>query len=763
MMNRRQVLGIEAPRCGLPEGYLPDVVVHTHDGRRLRFWSDLVRGKTVLVHCVSVRGDAAYPVTANLARVQVELGERMGRDVFFYSLSTDPEHDTPRVLRRFAAAHGAGPGWLFLTSELETMELLRARLFVHAAGSGEADDGSEHGAEHGTEDGAGDGAALERDCSRGLLRYGNAAVGLWGSVPAKADPAQIAERIGWLAPRAPSAGPPRRRGPLPLAGAALLLALTAPAGLAQHPHPQPLLPLSCQQTAGNVTTVVTGESIFPPSRPFVDPPGTNLLPTVYTNLFDSLGQEIPNTLPSTPTVFYNLHDGAPEVTRINPMSPTDDLDALWNRLAEVAGRGGPRDPIEERLARAAIANGIDILEGNPVRNRAYSGMPLLHYTGPLKIKQVQPVRDAQGTVVGGNVDVHQVWYDNHFESDTGLLDLSLVAKVPWTVTYTVDVLSRGEDDFSPYVMYWNLIPADAPPPAVPPPPCEPPAPSPAGKVPGAGMDQTFFPLREGTRTGLRIKMAPGEYYKLIYTWGWRVHPPRIQVMDDANAVVAGKTLAQWEIDTFGADPRASEEAKLKAIDQIGDLSPAKTMWRALGAARDAAAAGDWRRVGSFAAQGRDAFQDWKERTQLPRGVDLDREADLTLFYVNNTIYGEFTDGGLVNFPSWQTRGAQLKVTLVNGDYYQRGYLNVDFGGGRGWENQFKSSVKVGGSGCWFTFGRNYWWINTASPIVLPAAGRQPYQPAVHRVEITYNYDPSRRLRFYQFDPMHHDVAIFSIH
>jgi cytochrome oxidase Cu insertion factor (SCO1/SenC/PrrC family) len=756
MMNRRELLGIaaEEPRCALPASYFPDVVVHTHDGRRARFWSDLVRGKTVLLHFMSVR-DAAYPTTANLARVQELLGERMGRDVFLYSLTIDPEHDTPQALRRFAAAHGAGPGWVFLTGEPAAMELLRARLFVHAA---EAEAPNTEAAGH-----AGHGAAAAMDCSRGLLRYGNAAVGLWGSVPAKADPAWIAERIAWLTPRAPAAGPPRRRGPLPLAGAALLLALAATAGLAQHPHQQPKLKPTCQTTAGNVTTVVTGESLFPPSFPFVDPPGTNLLPTVYTNLFDSLGREIPNTLPSTPTIPYNLHDGTPEVTQINPISPTDDLQALWSRLGDMAGRGGPRDPVEERLVQEAIATGIDILEGNPVRNRAYSGLPLLHYTGPLKIKQVEPVFDAQGKAVGGNVDVHQVWYDNHFESDTGLLDVSQIGDVPWTVTYTIDVLSRGEDDFSPYTMYWDLVPPNAPPPVPPPAPCVPPAPPPAGKQPGFGMDQTFFPLQEGTRTVIKIKMAPAEYYKLIYTWGWRMHPPRVQVMDDANGKVAGKTLAEWEIETFGADPRASEEAKLEAIEQIGDLSPAKKMWQALRDARDAAAARDWRRVGALAAKGREAFQDWKERNQLPAGVDMDREADLTLFYVNNTIYGEFTDGGLTNFPSWQTRGAQLKVTLINGDYYQRGYLNVDFGGGRGWENQYKSSVKVAGSGCWFTFGRNYWWINTATPVMLQPATRKPYQATVQKVHITFNFDPGRRLRFYQFDPLHHDVAVFSVH
>jgi hypothetical protein len=51
----------------------------------------------------------------------------------------------------------------------------------------------------------------------------------------------------------------------------------------------------------------------------------------------------------------------------------------------------------------------------------------------------------------------------------------------------------------------------------------------------------------------------------------------------------------------------------------------------------------------------------------------------------------------------------------------------------------------------------------ASPVVIPPAGRDPYRPAVHKLDITYRFDPGRRLRFYQFDPLHHDVGVYSVH
>ena len=186
--------------CARPPGgpyaeYFPNVIVHTHDGRKALFYHDLLRGKTVLINCMSVKNEALYPVTANLVEVQRLLGERLGRDVFMYSLTLDPENDTPRVLRTFAEKHGVMPGWLFLSAKADDVQLLRGRLFAH--------DTTHHS------------SAVVRDCSAGLVRYGNEAVGLWGSVPAKAEPEWIVKRLSWVEMRpAPAVGTFKRRGPM---------------------------------------------------------------------------------------------------------------------------------------------------------------------------------------------------------------------------------------------------------------------------------------------------------------------------------------------------------------------------------------------------------------------------------------------------------------------------------------------------------------------------------------------------------------------
>lgn len=502
----------------------------------------------------------------------------------------------------------------------------------------------------------------------------------------------------------------------------------------------------------------------PETDAFTLPPGTNVLPNVYTNMFDGNGVEMPHTLPSTPTIPYNLHDGDPVVTKLdNAISPIDDLKTILDELQRVLA-GGP--PAEPNRAVNHLNFAVAILQGDPLSdflpahtNRYYEGFPVLHYTGPNKKKTVD--------ATSKTVRVHQIWYDEHIESDTGMIDVSQVQDEPWIVEYTIDVLNRGEDDFSPFVLYTDD-------PAL-------------GKgLNHVGMDQTFFPMQQGTRTVLRLKMTPGKYLNLIYAWGWRMHPPRIQssenagksfpskpLTDTAGQSVPTKNLYDWETSVFGTHPTASPDAQHTAIGMIGDLSPAKRMWTAFNSALSAAKASDWSTVSTQVKTANAAYFDWRTRSRLPSGVTTDPNADLTLLYVNNTIYGEFTNEielryPQVRWPEWSLRGdSQLKVTLYNGDYFQHAYLNVDFGGSRGWENQFKSSIKVGGSGCWFTFGRAHWMINNL-PVILAAATKptQPggtNKPVAHKMNITYNSEPSTRLRFYQFDPMHHDVAIFSVH
>ncbi|HVF58858.1 MAG TPA: SCO family protein [Thermoanaerobaculia bacterium] len=110
--------------------YFPNVELTTHDGRRVRFF-DLIEDKVVLINFIYTSCPDTCPMeTARLLEVQRILGDRVGKDVFFYSISIDPEHDTQPVLQAFAETWNIPEGWKFLTGDEEDIVLLRKKLGV---------------------------------------------------------------------------------------------------------------------------------------------------------------------------------------------------------------------------------------------------------------------------------------------------------------------------------------------------------------------------------------------------------------------------------------------------------------------------------------------------------------------------------------------------------------------------------------------------------------------------------------------------------
>jgi protein SCO1/2 len=113
--------------------YFPNVTLTTQHGDKVRFYDDLIKGKIVAVNLIYTTCKYACPLeTARLAQVQRLLGARMGRDVFFYSITIDPQHDTPEVLKQYADTFDAGPGWLFLTGKQEDIDLISRKTGLYS-------------------------------------------------------------------------------------------------------------------------------------------------------------------------------------------------------------------------------------------------------------------------------------------------------------------------------------------------------------------------------------------------------------------------------------------------------------------------------------------------------------------------------------------------------------------------------------------------------------------------------------------------------
>ena len=110
--------------------YFPNVTLTTHEGKEVRFFDDVIKDKVVAINFIYTHCPDTCPLeTAQLVRVQNIMGDRMGKDVFFYSISIDPERDTPEVLAEYRERFGAE--WTFLTGNKEDIIQLRKKLGLY--------------------------------------------------------------------------------------------------------------------------------------------------------------------------------------------------------------------------------------------------------------------------------------------------------------------------------------------------------------------------------------------------------------------------------------------------------------------------------------------------------------------------------------------------------------------------------------------------------------------------------------------------------
>lgn len=161
---------------GSPWGadYFPNVTLWNQDGKPVRFYDDLVKDKVVEINFIYVGcSDSCSLETAKLRQVQEALGDRVGRDVFMYSISIDPANDSPAVLKAYMETFKVGPGWQFLTGKAEDITLLRKKLGLYR-----------------------DEKKEERNDHAASLIVGNDSTGQWGKRSAFDHPKVLAAVLG---------------------------------------------------------------------------------------------------------------------------------------------------------------------------------------------------------------------------------------------------------------------------------------------------------------------------------------------------------------------------------------------------------------------------------------------------------------------------------------------------------------------------------------------------------------------------------------
>ena len=104
---------------------VPDVEVLTQNGQKQKFYTDLVKDKVVIINFIFTTCKAVCPLMGtNFSKLQSALGERLGRDVFLISVSTDPETDSPARLKAWGEKFKAKDGWTLVTGRKEDLTTL---------------------------------------------------------------------------------------------------------------------------------------------------------------------------------------------------------------------------------------------------------------------------------------------------------------------------------------------------------------------------------------------------------------------------------------------------------------------------------------------------------------------------------------------------------------------------------------------------------------------------------------------------------------
>ena len=136
----RESAAAESARSGA--SHFPNVELTTQDGKKVRFYDDLIKGKVVAIELMYTNCRYSCPLeTARLVQLQKLLAERMGKDVFFYSITIEPQRDTPEVLKAYAEKYHVGPGWTFLTGKEADIKLISNKLGLDTLPNADDPDG----------------------------------------------------------------------------------------------------------------------------------------------------------------------------------------------------------------------------------------------------------------------------------------------------------------------------------------------------------------------------------------------------------------------------------------------------------------------------------------------------------------------------------------------------------------------------------------------------------------------------------------------
>lgn len=384
-------------------------------------------------------------------------------------------------------------------------------------------------------------------------------------------------------------------------------------------------------------------------------------------------------------------------------SPNMDMRMALLAIAEAAEARNTPD------MEAAADELMDILMGT-TEGRIYDGFSMLNFNrwkdptgritaahfpadaevGEYKMKVVTDTGERFTSPFDGSerkiweANVNMLYYDGQIDSDSFLLHFPVDVHPDDTVRVHYRIYSLVEEDFSPTLVMLDRREALN-----------------SVNFPFKGFDAVWIAFFPGQVLNVSIDYPPARIMRGVYTWGWRVHPPRIQFLQPTYDIFDRRTCADPSnpsVDTCDVvrDPQSESfiyrNREDLTLDAIGEAAPEMKMFRVAQAILDGATPEEidaW--LNDEAAGPRGIWQVWadlaEEQRQLPdeawemleaEGIRRGTFGDYQMVsvFLNNEMYGE---GPFFNEVRTWEQGENFKVKLLNLDNHTHYFRNVDFG------------------------------------------------------------------------------------
>ena len=105
--------------------YFTDTELVDQNGESLRLYSDLMKGKIVMINPFFAECPGSCPAMhTTMKEIYLHLGDKMGKEVVMLSVTVDPIHDTPEKVATYAKQYEVGEGWHFLSGKVENVNLV---------------------------------------------------------------------------------------------------------------------------------------------------------------------------------------------------------------------------------------------------------------------------------------------------------------------------------------------------------------------------------------------------------------------------------------------------------------------------------------------------------------------------------------------------------------------------------------------------------------------------------------------------------------